>query len=151
MKNWFFYALLGAMTLSACSKSEVVDTLDLDHEDVFSLKVGDCFDDDGEEDEVDSIPMRSCDVPHDNEVYAIYKLPTENGFPATAEAEEAIDERCKKEFTAFVSYEYDDSQYDFSTLTPSEATWADGDREVVCFIHGDENVKLNKSLKNAGK
>lgn len=145
-------ALVAAMSVSACSKQAAVDALDLDHEDVFDLKVGECFDDEAgaDEEQVTSLPMRDCDKPHDNEIFYLFDLPDAAQFPDSDKIQDDADTRCEAEFTRFMKKDYQDSEYDFGTLTPTEDTWETGDREVVCFVFHPDAKKINNSLKDSG-
>lgn len=138
------------LSLNACSKEAAIDALDLDHEDVFALKVGECFNDEENDDEVDSLPMRDCNEPHDNEAYFIFNLEDTPTMPSEEVKDEMAETRCEAEFTKFIGIEYADSVYDYGTLTPTQSTWDDGDREVVCFLYHSDGDKMTTSMKGAG-
>lgn len=136
----------------ACSQEatmdKAVDVLDLDHEDVFSIGVGTCFDDENlEEEEISSVPVRECNEPHDNEIYFAFDLP-DGEFPTT---DEHMYARCEAEFANFIGVKYDDSIYDYDIMSPTEYSWEEGDREVLCLVFDAEFEKLDKSLKGAKK
>ena len=70
------------------------------------------------------------------------------------EVSATADEICIDEFGDFVGIDYETSvTLDYWVLTPSEETWAVGDREVVCTISKyDETgnvVKVTGSLEGA--
>lgn len=106
--------------------------------DAFDVRVGDCFqgselsstDDIEEVFDVDAVP---CDVPHDNEVYAIFELP-DGDFPGNDELVRLSNEGCLQRFADFVGAEYETSRLDVFSLFPSQTSWEDGDREVVCAV-----------------
>lgn len=138
--------------LSACSQDatidKAVDALDLDHEDVFSIGVGTCFDDDNPEDEeIASVPVRECNEPHDNEIYFTFDLP-DGDFPTS---DEHMYAKCEAEFANFIGIKYDDSIYDYDIMSPTEYSWEEGDREVLCLVFDGKYEKLDKSLKGANK
>ncbi|PIE46890.1 MAG: hypothetical protein CSA42_06390 [Gammaproteobacteria bacterium] len=138
--------------LSACSQDtaveKAVDVLDLDHEDVFSLGVGVCFDDENlAEEEVSSVPVRDCNEPHDNEIYFAFNLP-DGEYPTT---DKHMYAKCEEEFANFIGVKYNDSIYDYDIMSPTESSWEDNDREVLCFVYDDDGKKLEKSLKDAKK
>lgn len=138
--------------LSACSEDatveKAVDVLNLDHEDVFSIDVGVCFDDENlEEEEVSSVPVRECNEPHDNEIYFAFDLP-DGKFPKT---DEPMYAKCEEEFGNFIGVKYDDSIYDYDIMSPTKSSWEDNDREVLCFVYDSNDEKLEKSLKDAKK
>ena len=142
--------LLAALTLSGCSE---ISTLLNGEGDVFSLEVGDCMNDYGDDTEVTSVPIIDCDEEHDAEVYATEDIKGDT-FPGSDEVSATADEICIDEFGDFVGIDYETSvTLDYWVLTPSEETWAVGDREVVCTISKyDETgnvVKVTGSLKGA--
>jgi len=141
--------LLAALTLSGCS---AITGLINGEGDVFSLEVGDCMDDFGESEDLTSVPIVDCDEPHDAEVYVAKDIEADSYPGDTAVGEEA-DEICIDEYEAFVGLAYDDSLLNYWAITPSEESWALGDREVVCTISKyDENgdlVKVTGSLEDS--
>lgn len=158
--------LLVAIILSGCTlqnespehsedvfKDEVVEELE-------SLKVGICFDDASEENTivddkqnvaVTSIPIVPCHKPHDNEVYYIYELPDAKSYQETDELLESMFVTCEDKFESYVGKSYQASFYEMSFLTPTVDSWADGDREVVCYAFHPEADKLSQSLKTINK
>ena len=141
--------LLAALTLSGCS---AITTLLNGEGDVFSLEVGDCMNDYGDETDITSVPIIDCDEEHDAEVYATEDIEGDS-YPGGEEVSAAADEICIDEFGDFVGIDYEESLLNYWVLTPSEETWAVGDREVVCTISKyDENgdvVKVTGSLEDA--
>ncbi len=102
--------------------------------DVFSLEVGDCL---GEAElgaEIDSVEVLPCDEPHASEIYASIIL-GDPEFPGIAAITAEADERCLAEFEAFTGGPWADSAYDFTYLHPTEGSWANGDREILCQIY----------------
>ena len=117
----------------------------------FDLEVGQCYDSPTEETEVSTVTSKSCDEPHDQEVFAVFDYP-ESGdeFPGDEALQDLALERCETEFEAFVGNDYDESALDFYYLVPSEDTWGDGDREIVCAAI-DPNGKLTGSVRGSGR
>jgi len=108
----------------------------------FDLQVGDCFafglDAEPGSDDVESVDLQSCDDRHDNETYAIFDA-TESSWPGERALWDAADQGCYAEFEAFVGIPWDDSVADYAYLTPTEQSWPEGDREILCYawIEGD--------------
>ena len=100
---------------------------------VFDLAVGDCFDEPTADDLVIRVPEAACDEPHDHEVFHIESLP-DGDAPADDEIAEAARQACLEPFATFVGLPWIESSLDYRWLAPTEASWADGDREVVCFV-----------------
>jgi hypothetical protein len=85
---------VGALTLSGCSAisdlfpeeaARDADTQEISEAgeaDVFSLAIGDCFNDQ-EAEEISSVPALPCTEPHDYEAYTPSTSPTRKPSPAT--------------------------------------------------------------------
>ena len=120
---------------------------------VFSLEVGDCFDDSpsqaAELSEVDEIP---CSESHDNEVYAVGDHPASSDAPYPGG--DALDDYstgyCLSEFDNYVGIDYQDSRLDLAYFSPTRDGWEDDDdREVACFLYDLNLAKLTGSMKGS--
>lgn len=141
-------ALIGlialAVALAACSAGNV-----------FSLDVGTCFDDVEEfseegSGEVADVPIVECSEPHDNQVFAKFDLP-DGDFPGQAGVQASAEDGCIERFEDFVGLAYADSRYVASSLTPTDQTWGDGDREVVCFLYDIDLQKLEGTAEGTAE
>jgi hypothetical protein len=132
--------VVAMLVLSACSA------------DVLTLAVGTCFDDPDEFDLVDSsdVPVVECDVPHDNEVYANEDLLGDE-FPGREAMANLADEVCLAEFAPYIGTAYEDSIYEFSWFVPSEESWDESDREVICFAYDLNFDKITGSINGIGQ
>ncbi len=141
--------LLASLTLGGCS---AITTLLNGEGDVFSLEVGDCMDDFGTADDITTVPIVDCDEKHDAEVYATEDIDADS-YPGASEVSDEADEICIDAYEDFVGLAYEDSLLNYTALTPSEDSWALGDKEVVCMISKyDENgdlVKVSDSLEGS--
>ena len=104
---------------------------------VFDIKVGDCYQDPEASDFVTELTVVDCDALHDNEIYAFGLYPADDNadFPSEAELDEFSDEFCTESFEEYVGIPYADSIYYITYLQPTEESWGDGDREVVCILY----------------
>ena len=130
-----------ALVTTACSGS------------VFSLTVGDCFDDwegslSGATQEVSDVPIVDCADPHDNEVYSISNMP-DGPFPGDAGVQDWTISRCRGTFDAYVGSAYEESQLDFGALFPTAESWDLGDTEVMCFLWHVDFEKLTGSMQGS--
>lgn len=115
--------------------------------DVFSITVGDCTNDgDLEATEVSSVEAVPCDEPHDNEVYAAFDIEGDE-FPGADEVETVANERCLDEFEPFVGASYDESRFAYWPMTPTESSWGQGDREVLCLVYDVDLQKITGSVE----
>ena len=159
MKNLLVYALIGLGVVAY----NVSTTADRDGSgaivsegsvDAFKIRVGDCFNDtssitgsDGGE--VSSLPAVPCSEPHDNEVYAVFDLET-NEFPAGDSMSQMAFDSCMSRFQGFVGIDYESSTLDILTLYPTRESWdLQGDREIVCAVFEMNAKPLTGTAKNS--
>lgn len=154
MKNWVFYILagIGVVTYGALTDANrdrsgaIVASGNLD---AFQVRVGDCFDDnnnDGEQ--VTSIPGLPCSEPHDNETFAVFDLSLDSHPGEEAIAEISFD-ACIERFEPFVGTDYESSTLDITLMYPTEMSWAQNDREVICAVYDLDGNKLTGSVKGS--
>jgi hypothetical protein len=136
----FFFVLIA---LSGCTEQG----------NVFSLAVGTCFDDvdaffdEGEHDEVASLPIVDCAKPHDNEVFHTFEVQADS-FPGMDKLEEIAQRACHDAFEGYVAMPYSESRFEFMYLVPSERGWKRvRDREVTCFLFDMNLEKLEGSTR----
>lgn len=150
---------VGALTLSGCSAisdlfpkesardTETQEISEAGETDVFSLAVGDCFNDEAAE-EIDSVEAIPCADPHDYEAYFAFDLPEAETFPGDDAISQAAADGCIAEFATFVGVAYEDAApLDFNYLSPTEGSWDEGDREILCIVMDAE--KTSGSLAGA--
>jgi hypothetical protein len=103
---------------------------------VFDLAPGDCFNV-GDTSSVEEVELVPCAELHDYELYGALDHPagSQDPFPGREEVESYAETECVDRFEPFVGRAYDDSELYILHLTPSEDTWADGDREVLCNLY----------------
>ena len=123
------------------------------------LQVGDCYNEpdaasattnDDSKRQVGSVEVVDCEVPHQHEVYNNYKI-TLSTFPDSSTLQSEIQTACYSSFEDYVGKSYDESQYEASTLTPTENSWAQGDRTITCTLVTKDNSLITGSLKGAAK
>lgn len=146
-------AAVAGLTLTACSKEPQRDpsgviTESAEGADVFSIKVGDCTGDlaTGDLTELDAIP---CGDPHKSEAYAAITL-DDGDYPGTEAVKTQADDGCSGGFETFIGVAYDDSELFLTSLTPTEDSWAQGDREILCLVY-DDAADTTGSLKDANR
>jgi len=77
----------------------------------------------------------SCDEAHAAELYLAFDLPDAEQLPEPDALESTIEDRCGgPDFQAYVGAPPDPQGLTWSPVAPTEATWAEGDREVLCFV-----------------
>ncbi len=128
-------------------------SVDRESVDAFSLEIGDCILDplDGEDEgEVLDVEAVDCAELHDREVYALIDHPAGDDaeFVGDDEIVEFSGMSCEEEFEDFIGVPYAESEFFLTFLHPTDASWADGDREVVCLVY-DPDEAVTGSLRNA--
>ena len=104
------------------------------------LQVGDCYNNtdigsigSDEERQVDNVEVVDCDVPHQHEVYNNYQI-TLSTFPDKSIMHKETQTACRDSFKTYVGVTYEKSMYDVTVLTPTEASWAEGDHTITCAL-----------------
>lgn len=107
---------------------------------VFDIAVGDCFSVDA--DQFDTVVVVDCEQPHEYETFHVFDHgagPSEP-YPGDDALFAFADTECQAPFEEYVGHDYQTSIWFITSITPSEDTWADGDREIVCTLNQqDEN------------
>jgi Septum formation len=102
---------------------------------VLELEVGDCFS--VERTELSTVTVVDCAAEHEYEVFAVlaHEAGPEEPYPGDAQLVDAADLACQPSFEAFVGHEYRTSIWYITSLPPTEPTWAEGDRQIVCTLN----------------
>ena len=134
----------GTATEVAATESEVAaSATDAGEEtSVFDLEVGDCFS--AESDQLDTVLVVDCAQPHEYEVFHVFDHPAgaDEPYPGDDTLLDFADTECQPPFEDFVGHDYQTSIWYITSVTPSEETWADGDREIVCTLNQqDDNAE----------
>lgn len=115
---------------------------------VFSIKVGDCFNQpvvDAEE--IMNVDIVDCSEPHDYEATKSVILP-DGAYPGEDAIYERGDTDCHAAFSEYTGQSYETfTDYDFDYYWPTTGSWANGDREILCLIFHVEE-RSTGSVKN---
>jgi len=118
---------------------------------IFSLSVGDCFDDStinaAETVELSEVGGVPCSLPHDNEAYSAMVM-RDGAYPGEESVLSTAEEYCSAQFEPFVGIAYESSILDITYIYPTEESWRLGnDREIVCSIYDMSGEKMTGSMK----
>ena len=118
---------------------------------VFSLEVGDCFDDPTDiGEQVSDVTIVDCDSRHDNEVYASFDIAGAE-YPGPEEVFELARVGCVERFEDYVGVDLDSSRLAATFLAPTEQSWNNSDdREVICYLLDRGGLKLESSMEGSG-
>lgn len=149
-------AVLAAVVLAGCSSGperdeETGELLEAGEIDVFELQVGDCLAGFDEQAEISTVRVVPCSEEHTDELFAAAAV-SEVGdeYPGNDAIAEEANAKCYEEFEAFVGLPWEDSELDFGFLAPTEASWNDGDREILCTV-GDSSTSVTGTLEGANR
>lgn len=116
--------------------------------DVFQIKVGDCLNDASLSDgEITTVPTVPCSEPHDSEAYHAFNMP-DGAFPGNEAIDQAALEGCDPAYADFVGIATAESQYDWAYYFPTQASWGEGDREILCIAYDPSGAQMTGSLEN---
>ncbi|WP_431860140.1 septum formation family protein [Micrococcus terreus] len=156
--GWTFPTTALALALTGCGPSaghEEVGastpspSVSAEQMSIFQLSPGQCFDRPAEGDGLFRVSVVPCEVAHDQEMYAVLQLDHPSWPGAEAVQTEATD-RCAGEFVAFTGATADESRLGFVSFVPSEGSWSEGDRQVLCALELDSGGRLLGSQAGRG-
>lgn len=121
---------------------------------VVDLGVGDCFDEgavrEDEPSKLQEVRVVDCAGPHRNEVYASLTFEADgDDYPGNGPLAEFAQERCVGEFADFVGAAVARTDYGIGTIYPDEASWATGDRVVLCVLYDTGDEPLEGSARDS--
>lgn len=151
-------ALTACTTLRGDVASQVTDRGDgqrspesADGQDVSAARVGvgDCLAEPipRSEEEIRTVRTISCLEPHAEEIYAAVRLAGDE-FPGDEVVTVAASLECVEMFEEFVGSPYTESVLEFGFLTPTERSWASGDRLAQCTVYHPVDERLTGSVRN---
>ena len=119
--------------------------------DAFAILKGDCIDlnaldgyaesADGEDFEVETVPVVPCSEDHTGEVFAELIMEGDE-YPGDAAMSTQFDEWCYDEFEKFVGVPLEESMYLYTGFYPTQATWEQlDDRTLQCIVSSETPVK----------
>ncbi|WP_146080506.1 MULTISPECIES: septum formation family protein [unclassified Pseudoclavibacter] len=135
-------ALLAGAALTACTASPDAPRM----VPITELSAGDCFSSNAEQ-TVATI-AGSCDTPHLYQVLSIAPSELGEGFPGEEALTAEADAQCAADFAGLGSNAT--AGLTALHLVPSEASWAEGDRDLACLVASSDGAELTGSQVPAG-
>jgi hypothetical protein len=118
--------------------------------DVFTIKVGDCFNYGASGDTVSEVDIVPCDDAHDYEAYESVIMDGDT-YPGETATQDQADADCLAPFESYVGISYDSSTLNYTSFYPTQDTWDQlNDREILCLVT-DPNGQTTGSVKGAAK
>ncbi len=144
-------AMLGLALLAGCTVPEPGGSVGTTNTSVFFLSEGQCFNAVDTE-VVDEVEVVACSQGHQYELFGIYDHSAGASEPYPGDDEISSDARqgCDTRFETFVGKAYEDSELYIFLLTPGEATWTDGDREILCSLYLPD-AELTGSMEGSNR
>ncbi len=108
-----------------------------------NLAAGDCFNMPTAT-EFNRLDTEDCSAPHDSQILAVIDLPSLSPAIPADEDEYWMDlfEGCLDAMTSSIVRETSlPENLEFDVFTPSPASWADGDRESLCYLHSPTGLE----------
>lgn len=122
---------------------------------VADLRVGDCFDFEGNTlagKTVEDVQHRPCGQPHVAEVIFVGRLADQSGVPSDESMEEFTRANCNPAFHQYAGTDYDtDTTYVMEYLHPLADGWAEGDRGLTCYVLRIDGNRLTGSIRVVGR
>ena len=117
---------------------------------VLDLEVGDCFTADVSQ--LETVLVVGCEASHVYEVFHVYDHESaDDTYPGEDALQNAAAAECEAAFESYVGIDYQDSRWFGTTVPPSEETWANGDREMVCLLHLEDESEVTGSAQGSGE
>jgi hypothetical protein len=110
------------------------------------LEVGDCIDTSATAGQTTlyRIPVVPCTTAHGGEIYAETTAPDSlagnRSTPTQQALWDAADAYCYPQFAEFVGMRWARSELLYWPIAPSEASWAEGDRRILCVVESEQPV-----------
>ncbi len=147
--------VIGGSVLFAARRGDSGEIVDAGNLSVFDLQEGDCFDaglSSSQVTEISEVHALPCAEPHVYEMFSVADYPAGES-PSAADEDYTAWERdnCLGQFEAYVGLDYDSSMYYISALIPTDSSWAQGDRTLMCFLHTDGESALTGSAHGAAQ
>ena len=117
--------------------------------DLLALTIGDCLDTRDVTGVAAAVPVVDCASEHDSEAYAEIVL-AEGDFPGADSVGDSAESGCVDAFAEFVGLAYDESTLDYAYYFPTEGSWAEGDRRILCLI-ADPETRVTGSLEGTAR
>ena len=91
-----------------------------------------------------------CAQPHTYEVFGSFFL-SDGAFPGDDAIESSAYEGCDAVYPDYVGIPWEQSTLAYYYVSPSEETWAEGDREISCLLYDPDVDQTTGSLRGAAR
>jgi hypothetical protein len=98
---------------------------------VYDLAVDDCWN--GAATNVTEVDVVPCDAPHTYQAFHLLEHSADE-YPGVDTLMGVAEDECLAVFPDYVGRDFETSEFSVYPLVPSESTWGEGDREIVCNL-----------------
>lgn len=99
---------------------------------------------------VTTVRTVDCSSPHEAEVFDVITVP-EQHRPGDADLDARAREECRTTFDTWVGRPFEESDLEYSWIIPSERSWQQGDRDVVCYVHTLDGARTTTPFRGSGR
>lgn len=116
------------------------------------LAVGTCVNGihEGAQLSADNYRTVSCAAQHDNEIVGVVQYTGDGAYPGQAALVSFAEQPCVAAFATYVGIDFQQSVLTMIAVTPSEASWTKGDRQISCVAIGPGGLPMTSSVRNSG-
>ena len=114
------------------------------------LQVGDCFDEPAAAFDISEVQRHPCADAHTAEVFFVGPMPGVDGatYPTDTDLLAFASSACAPAFDTYTGTAIETNPtLDFSMFYPTEDGWADGDRDVLCYLVRIDGGPMTGSLR----
>lgn len=116
---------------------------------VSELRLGDCYDLQGDMTSVEKTTGIPCGQPHHYEVFYTGTMTGLTSEPTSSDVDAWGSSNCLAAFEAYVGLSFDQSSLEVAIFYPDSAGWAQGDRGAQCSLHAADTQAVTGSMKGA--
>ena len=116
-----------------------------------TLTVGSCVNgiDEGATLTTETTRQVDCASPHENEVVASLEYAPDGAFPGEAELFAFASRHCPTAFESYVGISFQESSLEILPVMPTDLSWAEGDRTIVCVVLTTDGSELTGSVRGS--
>jgi hypothetical protein len=120
---------------------------------VAALEVGTCLDGihPGATVTADVTKPVDCGAAHDDEIVGVVSDTEAGAYPGDAAVLAFANTPCLTAFGRYVGVDFEISSLDMITVTPTELSWARGDRQIACVATARDGGPLTGSVKGSAR
>jgi hypothetical protein len=116
------------------------------------LRVGDCFQTPTAMGRIQDVQHQPCSEAHDSEVIFASENPAPKGAPVLSDDQHQawVEINCLPAFSAYTGLDLLSQEVlDVGYMVPTNDSWKDGDRKVICYVARLDGTVMSQSVRTA--